>query len=87
MGWSGDEGEKNGFTVGRTVASCISVSRLGWERAWLGGSMGSGGVWSGIEWMLSIGGIGVDASEASGGRFVGSSAIVLNCDWDDIKVL
>lgn len=29
-----------------------------------------------MEWMLSIGGIGVDAPEASGGGFVDSSAIV-----------
>lgn len=38
--------------------------------------MGSGGGRSGIEWMLSIGGIGVDASETSGGGLVVSSAIV-----------
>ncbi len=38
--------------------------------------MGSGGG-SGIEWMLSIGGIGVDAPEASGGGFRVSSAIVM----------
>ncbi len=38
--------------------------------------MGSGGG-SGIEWMLSIGGIGVDAPEASGGGLRVSSAIVM----------
>ena len=38
--------------------------------------MGSGGGRSGIEWMLSIGGIGVDASETSGGGLAVSSAIV-----------
>lgn len=53
----------------RTAASGISVSRVG-----LGGSIGSGW-WSGMEWMLSIGGIGVDAPEASGGGLGLSSAI------------
>ena len=55
----------------RTAASGISVSRVGLG---LGGSIGSG--WrSGMEWMLSIGGIGVDAPEASGGGLGLSSAI------------
>lgn len=39
--------------------------------------MGSGGDGSGMEWMLSMGGIGVDASETSGGGMGVSSAIVL----------
>ena len=60
----------------RTPASGISVSMLGWGRAWLGGSMGSGVGTSGIEWMLSIGGIRVVASGPSGGGFAVSSAIV-----------
>ncbi len=59
------------------ASSDISVSRLGWDwgRAWVGGSIGSGGGRSGIEWMLSMGGIGVDASSCGGP--VVSSAIVL----------
>lgn len=54
------------------------MSRLGWGRVWLGGSIGSEGGRSGIEWMLSIGGIGVDASAASAASGAGmgvSSAI------------
>lgn len=69
--------EWEGEMWGGTAASGISVSRLDWWRVWLGGSIGSGGGGSGIEWMLSIGGIGVDASGASGGESVVSSAILL----------
>lgn len=42
----------------------------------LGGSTGSGGGRSVIEWMLSIGGTGVDASGASAGDLGVSSAIL-----------
>lgn len=70
---------------GRTAASDISVSRLGWGRVWLGGSIGSEGWRSGIEWMLSIGGIGVDASAASGAGVGGSSAIFVASNEVDPK--
>lgn len=69
------EGRVWGGGGARTAASDISASRLTWGRVWLGGSIGSGGGRSGIEWILSIGGIGVDASEASGSGFAVSSAI------------
>ena len=47
---------------------------------WMGGSIGSAGGRSGIEWMLSIGGIGVDASGPSTGRLGLSSAICFGCN-------
>ena len=71
-GWKEGKGRGEGeemWNGKRTAASGISVSRVGF-----GGSIGSG--WrSGMEWMLSIGGIGVDAPEASGGGLGLSSAI------------
>lgn len=76
VGKKGREGERERkmWNGKRTAASGISVSRVGWGRVGLGGSIGSG--WrSGMEWMLSIGGIGVDAPEASGGGLGLSSAI------------
>lgn len=79
IGWSAEcwwEIGGGGKSRGRTAASGISVSRLGWGRPWFGGSIGSGGGRSGIEWMLSIEGIGVDTSEASGWGSVVSSAIL-----------
>lgn len=79
LGWALKE-RRGGQGGGRTGASDISVSGLGWGRVWLGGSIGSEGGRSGIEWMLSIGGIGVDASAASGAGFGGSSAIFVDLD-------
>ena len=70
-GWGGEMGE-------RTAASGITVSRLGWGR------MGSGGR-SGIEWMLSMGGIGVVASGPSGVGSVGSSAILFVAIGADLE--
>lgn len=70
------EESKGKIEMRRTAASGISVSRLAGWRVWVGGSIGSGGELSGMEWMLSIGGIGVDTSEVSGGGMGASSAIV-----------